>query len=91
MVLAQHSCAVCLSLIPPHSGISLTAAREEECHCYDLSECCSLFKLPGPGGLLLDVSHLFAIPVLVLWVPLAKLNLDVTKKIARSHTEQQLK
>ncbi len=22
----------------------LTAAREEECHCYDLSPCCSLFN-----------------------------------------------
>jgi hypothetical protein len=36
--------------------------------------------LIGPGGLLLGVSQLFAVPVLVLWVELEKsklLNMDV--------------
>ncbi len=35
--------------------------------------CCDLpDSLIGPGGLLLVVSHLFAVPLLVLWVGLEK-------------------
>jgi hypothetical protein len=49
-----------------------------------------LDSLIGPGGLLLVVSHLFAVPVLVLWLGLEKsklLNLDVRNIFAGSHTE----
>jgi hypothetical protein len=44
----------------------------------------------GPCGLLLVVSHLFAITILVLWVGFKKrkkLNLDVRIIFAGSHTE----
>jgi hypothetical protein len=33
-----------------------------------------MLLLIGPGGLLLVVSHIFAVPVLVLWVGLEKIN-----------------
>jgi hypothetical protein len=33
-------------------------------------------SLIGPGGLLLVVSHLFAVPLLVLWAGLEKVNND---------------
>jgi hypothetical protein len=48
----------------------------------------------GPGALLLVVSHLFVIPILVLWVGLEKnrqlINLDVRNIIAGSHAEHLL-
>jgi hypothetical protein len=47
----------------------------------------------GPSGLVLVVSHLFAVSVLVLWLRLGKsklLNLDVRNIFATSHTEHQL-
>jgi len=46
--------------------------------------------LIGPGGLLLGVSHLFAVPVLVLGVELEKsklLNMDVRNIFAWPCTE----
>jgi hypothetical protein len=46
-----------------------------------------------PSGLVLVVSHLFAVSVLVLWLGLRKsklLNLDVRNIFARSHTDHQL-
>jgi len=47
--------------------------------------------LIGPGGLLLVVPHLFAVPVSVLWVGLTekKLKLDVKNISAGSHTEHR--
>jgi hypothetical protein len=42
----------------------------------------------GPGGLVLVVPHLFAVPISVLWVGLQKskyLNLDVKNIFAGSH------
>ncbi len=44
----------------------------------------------GPGGLLLVISHIFAVPVSVLWVGLqqsSQLNLDVKNIFAGSHTD----
>ncbi len=44
----------------------------------------------GPGGLVLVVSSLYAVPVLVLWVGLEKskyLILDARNIFAESHTE----
>jgi hypothetical protein len=42
----------------------------------------------GPGGLLLLVPHLFALPVSVLWVQKSKEpNLDVKNIFAGSHNE----
>ncbi len=46
----------------------------------------------GPGGLLLVVPHLYAIPVSVLWVGLHKsirINLDAKKYFAESHPEHR--
>jgi len=43
---------------------SLTPAREE-CSKYDLTTAPSLFLIVQEGGLLLVVSHLFAVPILV--------------------------
>jgi hypothetical protein len=53
-----------------------------------------LDSLIGPAGLLLVVSHLFAIPVLVLWVGLEKckqLKLGCENFFAGSHSEHCLR
>jgi hypothetical protein len=54
---------------------SLCTCRKE-CNKYDLTATQCVSDLPiimiGPGGLLLVVSHLFAIPASVLWVGLQK-------------------
>jgi len=47
----------------------------------------------GPGGLLLVLYYLFALPVSVLWAELQKseqLHLDMKNICAGSHTEPQL-
>jgi hypothetical protein len=48
----------------------------------------------GPGGLLLVLHYLFAVPVSVLWAGLQKskqlLHLDMKSIFAGSHTEPQL-
>jgi hypothetical protein len=50
-----------------------------------------LDSLIRPSGLLLVVSHVYAVPVSVLWVGLEKKlvikNLDVRNNLAGSHTE----
>ncbi len=51
-----------------------------------------MVQLIGAGQLLLVVSHLFAIPVLVLWVGLKKnkeSKLGCENNFARSHTEHR--
>jgi hypothetical protein len=65
-VLAEHFCTVCWGWCEAQQ--SLTPAVDW------------LDSLIGPRGLVLVVSHVFAVPVLVLWVELEKtkkLNLDV--------------
>jgi hypothetical protein len=73
MVLAQHFCHSLLRLVKGTANPN--PARED----YSLL-CARPSTLIGPGGLLLVVSHLYAVPVLVLKVGLEKsekLNLDV--------------
>jgi hypothetical protein len=75
MVLAAHN------LRSQVTRQSLTPVREE-CNKYDLTTVpCFSFAIImiGSGGLLLEISYLFAVPILVLWVGLEKKK----KKIKR--------
>jgi hypothetical protein len=58
-----------LSLVNKGDVQSLTVAREEECNKYDFTGApyFLLAIMIGPGGLLLVVSHLFAVSILVLF------------------------
>ncbi len=69
MVLAAHN------LRSQVTQQSLTPVRREECNKYDLTTVpCFSFAIImiGSGGLLLEISYLFAVPILVLWVGLEK-------------------
>lgn len=57
-----------LRLVRPQQTVTTTTAREA-CNKYD-QIAASLFLMIGPGGLLLLllVFHLFAVPILDLWV-----------------------
>jgi len=64
---------------------------EKECNKFDLTAL-SVSDWPiiiiGPGGLLLVVPHLFAVPVLVLWVGLPKkytTKLGCEKYVVQGH------
>jgi hypothetical protein len=77
---------------------SLTPVRTER-SVINPTFCTFVYDWPiiliGPGALLLVVSHLFVIPILVLWVGVGKKNrqlkyLDVRNIIAGSHAEHLL-
>jgi hypothetical protein len=65
MVLAQHNCLAYGGLVKGTAAMMCTCRKE--CNKYDLS-----IIMIGLSGLLLVVPHLFAVPVLVLWVGLQK-------------------
>jgi len=76
------------------TGAAALCTCKKECNKYDLTATLCVSDWPiimiRPGGLLLVVSHLFLVPVSVLWVGLQKstqLNLDVKNISAGSHTD----
>jgi len=72
MVLAQHNCTGCPWLVKASAALS-TCSQERNKYDLTAPQCFRLaIMMIGPGGLLLVVPHLFAVPVSVLLVVLQK-------------------
>jgi hypothetical protein len=99
MILAQYFCTVLPRLVVKrHNLAACCAPLREECNKYDLTGALCLWLawpanhkwMIGPGGLLLVVSHLFAVSLtfLVLWVELPRgkiTKLGCEKYFLQSH------